>query len=129
MASNNLTLQSETARINFVEFAGDTLKMAFAYKEGSETGNMIDLNGYNVEMEVRKMDKDGVSLEPSLLSYSKDNGGITTGDSDANIMITLESSDTLLLGVGEFGYFIKVTHLSSGFVNTLIRGKLILKAR
>lgn len=129
---SNITVQSETARVNYVEYVGDTLCMKFAYKDGSSTGPLIDLSGYTLFMEVRKMDTSGVPIGDALLVRSSDNGTILLGEAagvNENICVTLESVDTTTLGAGDFGYFIVATQVAINYVNTLIRGKLVLKIR
>jgi hypothetical protein len=117
----NLTIQSETTRINFIEYAGDTIKMLFAYKDN--LGAFIDLENYEVSMELRKNQEDA----NAILTYSSANGTVDTTGADANIALEISATQSASLGPGEYFYFIKLA--IDTFVNTLIVGKLVLRIR
>lgn len=115
----NITIQSETTRVNFVDYAGDTIVMQFAYKID---GVLVDLSSAEIVLEIRKNQTD---VEP-ILQCTKTSSTITS-TLDANIIVELSDTTTATLGVGEFYFFVKL--IQNTRVNTLIVGKLILKVR
>lgn len=117
----SLTVQSETTRINFVEYIGDTILMQFAYKDSD--GIMIDLLNTVVRVEIRRDQLDSTPL----LSFSSTDGGVDTTGTEANIRVAIASTQSATLLSGDYFYF--VTTETDGYVNTLITGKLIMKVR
>ncbi len=115
------TIESNTAKIDFKEYVQDTLIMAFRYTD--EEGNLIDVTGWDVDLELRKQATDPV---PLLLASIQN--GIVLGSTDYNICVTITDTQTQLLGPGTFTYFIRTKDVQ-GFVNTMVLGKITLRSR
>ena len=110
----------QTARIDFEEYAGDTLAVRLAYAD--TTGN-INLTGSTITAEI--VDP---STSAALLTYSTTAGTIVTTGTDYNIVFDITASQTAQLGAANYLYYVKVQD-SLGSVNTLITGILTLKKR
>jgi hypothetical protein len=117
----NLTIQSETTRINFIEYIGDTVLMQFAYKDAD--GVMIDLLNTTVSMEIRRDQLDAVPIA----SFSSTDGSIDITGTEANIKVIISATQSATFLSGDYFYFIATE--TDGFVNTLITGKIIMKVR
>lgn len=116
------TIESNTVKLNFFEYVQDTLVMAFKYAD--DQGQVIDMSGWEVDVEIRKQ----VSDPEPLLHINLLTGGVVVGGADYNLLITVTDQHTLALGAGTFAYFIR-TKDTVGFVNTLALGKITLKSR
>lgn len=117
----NLTVQSETTRINFIEYIGDTILMQFAYKDAD--GVMIDLLNTTVAMELRRDQLEAVPIA----RFTSVDGSVDITGTDANIRIIISATQSAEFLSGDYFYFI--TTETDGFVNTLITGKLVMKVR
>lgn len=113
-----MKITGQTARIDFEDYAGDTLAVRIAYAD--ITGN-INLAGSTVTAEII----DPATFIP-LLTYSTTAGTITTSGTDYNIIFDITAAQTAQLGAANYLYHIKVID-SLGSVNTLISGILTLK--
>jgi hypothetical protein len=117
------TVNSGTAKINYIEYVQDTLKMRLGWK--SESLVLHNLAGFAVDMQIRKLQADATPL----YSFSSADGTIQLNvDEKCNIQIPISDTITAALGAGEFHYFIRTTD-TVGFVNTLVSGKLTLRLR
>lgn len=112
-------IKSQTARVNFEEYEGDTLIMSFAYKDPD--GVLIDLAGYTAKMNVCTE-----PLATPLLTLTEINGIVLDGTPN-NIVVTITAAQThTTLGVGDFVYDIELTD-TLGKVNTLIEGNIVIQ--
>jgi hypothetical protein len=152
-----MELVSETNTLNITEYVGDTVRVSLLYTDSD--GIPIDLSTEHLRVEVRDkskvvvlaMDSDvggttiydllydsngvlltdvnGVQLtstEPSTVVIPREI--LINTSSTENISFAISSAQTTLLGVGSWTWSLVITY-TDGFVNTLVIGKLKLKAR
>jgi len=108
---------SNTGYIDWHEFTGDTLVMEITPKDVD--GAIIPYSLYTAELQVRAKLKDAA---PLLTIPTED---ITLSDTSWTIALELTSTQTILLGAGNFIYDLELTD-STGEVNTIISGKIVL---
>jgi hypothetical protein len=114
-----IKIKSQTVKVNFEEYEGDTLTMSFAYK--NPDGTLIDLTGYTAKMDICTE-----ALATPTLTLT-DTTGITLGGTPNNIVVVLTPSQThTTLGVGNFVYDLELTDTLAQ-VNTLIEGSITIK--
>jgi hypothetical protein len=121
--TSTVTINSETAEVNYEEYAGDTIIFEYGYCD-SETLEPYDLTGWDAFLEIRENVPNGTLLvrqdtTNELLELNHDNAN------GFNIR-SLISTD--ILGVGTFKWYVVLTD-PLGIVNTLVRGKITLGAR
>ena len=115
-----ITVGSETGIVNYEEYVGDTVK--FIYNYTNQDGvTQIDLSGETLVITVES--KDNITPFPITLTESS---GLTIGGAN-NIVGKLTSAQTTSMGAGAYSHKLKLTNDTSGDVNTLITGVIILK--
>lgn len=118
-----MKIESQTARVDFEEYLGDTLTFSFGYCD--ELGNLINLIGSSISCIFSSQ----TLPDTILLNATSSNGGIIVGGDPYNIVVKVSSADcTSFFSIGRFNYSLIVTD-SLGNVNTLINGILTLKGR
>jgi len=112
-------IPSATAYVNFTEFEGDTLEMAFTWKDS--LGDVVPLSAYTARMEIRK-----TVVDPDILLALTESSGIVLQDVAFSITATVTDAQTAALGFGGYVYDIQLTD-TTGKVNTLIAGTITLE--
>ena len=118
------TQKSETAQVNFVEFAGDSLDMNFLYKSKNST-QPNDLTNFSGKLIIY----DDTKAEVLSLTSSLNPTQIVLGNQlPKNILISVTKAQTATLGVGSFTFAFILTD-TWGKDNTLIIGNITLQDR
>jgi len=115
-----ITVESETGIVNYEEYVGDTVKFTYNYTN-SDGVTQIDLTGETLVLTVES--KDNTTPFPITLTESS---GLTIGGSN-NIVGKLTPTNTTSMGAGAYSHKLTLTNDTSGDVNTLITGIIILK--
>lgn len=118
----SMVIESQTARVDYKDYVGDTICVRIGYSE--ESGINVDLTGYIVTATIYSNVDNGVPL----LSYDQLSGKLKTSDPTYNIYFDITSDETTELGEGRFAYAIKLTD-PLGYVNTLVNGLILLTNR
>ena len=113
------TIKSNTTKIDYVEFVGDTLKFVYTWKVDDVP---VILSSYTGTLSIRTTPGD------TPVKTITETTGLTLGDSTNNIIAELSSTDTSTLGAGTFYYDLVLTD-DTGYVNTLILGEIELVIR
>jgi len=125
-STSEVTVESETTTINYVEFAGDSLLIELGYAD-EDTGELFNLTNWNVRFEMRADKTSSVDLLQAFTA----NGTIQINHDTANgynIKIPLSNIQTAAVGPGSYYYFIETTD-TLDFVNTLVVGSITLKVK
>jgi len=125
-STSEVTVESETTTINYVEFAGDSLLIELGYAD-EDTGELFDLTNWDVRFEMRADKTSSVALLQAFTA----NGTIQINHDTANgynIKIPLSNIQTAAVGPGSYYYFIETTD-TLDFVNTLVVGSITLKVK
>jgi hypothetical protein len=121
--TSTVTINSETAEVNYEEYAGDTIIFEYGYCD-SETSVPYDLTGWNAFLEIRENIPNG----NLLVRQDTQNNLLVLNHDNANGYNIYSRISTEELGVGTFKWYV-VLQDPLGIVNTLVRGKITLGAR
>lgn len=117
-----MKIESQTARVDFEEFLGDTLTLSFGYCD--EVGTLINLTGYSISCIFATQ-----ALPNNVIfNANSSNGGIIVDAVPYNIIVKLSTTDTNIFIAGRYVYSVLITD-PYGDVNTLINGLITFKDR
>ena len=125
-AVTTVSIQSDTATVNYDEFVQDSIVIELGYAD-EETLVPYDLTGYLFTLEIRANQAD---LTP-LYTLSTAQGTILLNHDIANgynIKAIVTDTMTNTMGAGIFHYFMKYVD-TAGLTNTLVIGTITLKVR
>ena len=111
-----------TAKVDYVEYAGDTLDMDFLIYNKNTTIPK-NFSGCLVRIQVWDQDKNLV-----LTRSSATNDIILNRSSKSNILVSISKTDTAQLGIGSYTYAIILTD-TDNHDNTMIVGTIQLQGR